>query len=363
MSNVKMRSISHTAFCLGDIYPYEVYLQVSEKKVVKIYEPGFEVSIEDQERLKKYPGGAILVTKEAHSAYFENKLPIELKTSLQSNKPIDTTKAEELFSYALYREENCSDDEFMKDVMNKAKKITLALFETEEAKKDKISNFNILTTLSNSEEKFAAHSQMLLTLGSLFMMATPGVTMENLTSIGHAAFLHGFAMEYLTDRNKKTVFHQLLDPDSIKIDIIRDSKAIKEAIISHFDSHSLSNFNAIAAYLKHIYIMEKAVEGSSFSKNAGTVRTIKEFKEFETPEKFRVEQKKSNYFIVTKKFVIVDHLVTIITKKLQDKTAVTNDLIGSCLSILKTKTQDADGVYEYDHCLIDSFINYSRSIS
>ncbi len=363
MTNVKLKPITPASFCLGEIYPYEVFLQVSEKKVVKIYEPGFEVSRADQERLKKYPSGAILITKDAHVAYFENKLPLEMKSALQNNKPLDHSKAEELFSYALYRQENCTDDDFIKDVMNKAQKITLALFDTEEARKDKISNYNILKTLCNSEERFAAHSQMLLTLGSLFMMATPGVTMENLTTIGQVAFLHGFAMEYLTDRNKKTVFHQLLTPQSIKIDIVKDSRAIKDSIDAHFDNHSLNNIDVVSSYLKHIYIMEKAVEQSSFSKNPGTLRTIKEFKDFETPSKFRIENKKNNYFIVTKKFVIVDHLVTILTKRLQDKTSVSNDLIGSCLVTLKTKMQDDNAIYEYDQGLIDSFINYSRSIS
>ena len=187
--------------------------------------------------------------------------------------------------------------------------------------------------------------------------------MENLTSIGQVAFLHGFAMEYLTDRNKKTVFHQLLTPQSIKIDIVKESKAIKDSIDSHFDNHTLTDINAVSSYLKHIYIMEKAVEQSSFSKNPGTVRTIKEFKEFETPVKFRIDNKKTNYFIVTKKFVIVDHLITILSKKLQDKASITDDLIGSCLRTLKTKMQDENSTYEYDQELIDSFINYSKSIS
>ncbi|MBH47542.1 MAG: hypothetical protein CME71_05180 [Halobacteriovorax sp.] len=363
MTNVKLRSISHTSFCLGEIYPYDVFLQVSEKKVIKIYEPGFEVTQADLDRLAKYPGGSILVTKQAHTQYFEDKLPLELKQELQNNKPVDIKKAEDLFCYALYREEGCSDQDFINDVMKKAQKISLALFDSEEQRKDKISNFNILTTLCKSEERFAAHSQLLLTLGSLFMMATPGVTMDYLTSIGHVAFLHGFAMEYLVDRNKKTVFHQLLSPQDIKIDIIKDSQAIKDSINAHFDGHTLKDFNAISAYLKHIYIMEKAVDQSSFSKNAGTVRTIKEFKSFETPVKFRIESKKSNYFVVTKKFVIVDHLVTILSKKLQEATSSTEDLIASCLTTLKNKLQDNDAVYDYDQELLDTFIKYSRTIS
>tara|TARA_R110000868_G_scaffold175888_7_gene413136 strand:+ start:1492 stop:2583 length:1092 start_codon:yes stop_codon:yes gene_type:complete len=363
MTNVKLRSISHTCFCLGEIYPYEVYLQVSEKKVIKIYEPGFEVTQSDLDRLAKYPGGSILVTKQAHTEYFEDKLPLELKQELQNNNAVDIKKAEDLFCYALYREEGCSDQEFIRDVMNKAQKISLALYESDVAKKDKTSNYNILATLCKSEERFAAHSQLLLTLGSLFMLATPGVTMDYLTSIGQVAFLHGFAMEYLTDKNKKTVFHQLLSPQDIKIDIIKDSQSIKDSINAHFNGHTLKDFNAISAYLKHIYIMEKAVEQSSFAKNAGTVRTIKEFKNFETPVKFRIETKKTNYFIVTKKFVIVDHLVTILSKKLQEATSATEDLLAASLTMLKTKIQDSGDVFDYDQDLLDSFITYSKKIS
>tara|TARA_R110002049_G_scaffold61655_3_gene165521 strand:+ start:554 stop:1486 length:933 start_codon:yes stop_codon:yes gene_type:complete len=308
MTNVKLRSISQSAFCLGEVYPYEVFLQVNDIKVIKLYEPGFEVTTEDIERLKRYPRGAVLVTKEAHVEYFENKLPLEFKSNLKNKQPINTQKAEDLFCYALYREEGCSDHEFIQDVMQKSQKITLSLFDSEDIKHEKISNFNILTTLCNSEERFASHSEMLMVLGTLFMLVTPGVTVEELTSIVQIGFLHGFAMEYLTDRSKKTVFHQLLSPSSIKIDIVKDSKAIKNSIKSHFKNHSLKNIDAISAYIKHIYIMEKAVEQSSFSKNPGTVRAIKEFKDFETPAKFRIDNKKTNYYIVTKKFVIIDHL-------------------------------------------------------
>src|SRR5690606_3998022 len=120
-------------------------------------------------------------------------------------------KAENLFCYAMYREEGLNDNDFINDVIKKSQKISLKLFDSPEARKDKISNLNILSELCKSEETFAAHSQATLTLGSLFMLATSGVTMDNLTNIGHMAFLHGFAMEYLIDKSKKTVFHKLLD--------------------------------------------------------------------------------------------------------------------------------------------------------
>ncbi len=51
------------------------------------------------------------------------------------------------------------------------------------------------------------------------------------------------------------------------------------------------------------------------------------------------------------------------SEKLKDKTASTENLIGSCLETLKTKSQGGESVYEYDQDLIDSFIQYSKSIS
>lgn len=360
---MKLKPIPVSSFKSGDTYPYDVYLQINDAKVIQIYKANFEVSSEDMDRLNKFPEGKILVSKEDHSAFFETKVTADLSQQLHSGGPIDHKKAESLFCYALYREEDCNDQDFISDVIKKSQSISLTLFDTPNMRNDKVSNFNILNELSNSEERFAAHSQMTLTLGSLFMLATPGVTMDELTNIGHVAFLHGFSMEYLSDKNRKTVFHKLIDHENLKIDITKDSVAIKDAIEQHLNGHSLNGFNAISAYLKHFHIMEKALEKSAFGKNAGTVRAIKEFKQFETPPKYRITNKKSNYFIVTSKFIIVDHLVTLLNQKLNQANTFTSDLIGSCLSELKTKVQDEGALYEYDHKLLDTFIEHSRSMA
>ena len=346
-----MKSISLSLLETNKSYPFKIFLQLSENKVITLFNENTCLNQEDLDKIKYYHDlkHKILLEDDA----FEQFLLSNLSSCENRIKP----QIAETLTYDIFNKtRGVSNKDFLDTVVAETNKIIRSILSNNKNKASRII-LNLLEEVKKSDNIYMTHTNRLFSLSSLVLFLTPNKgNVDFIHDLGQASLLHGFSLNYLNDP-KDTSFLKSLPIDLDKIILREENETeLKRIAELHYYGHKIKSFNDVTTYLKSFDVMDQIIKEKRKFFTQGIGRTIQDFKKLMIPKGMGIPLTKKPY-ISSQIMLMADHALSKLELLIQEHPdQATDNILVDVLREIKEETVNNKSLVHHDIDLIYTLI-------
>lgn len=349
---MKMKSVKSSFFKEGVNFPFKVYFQISESKMLVLFNENTVLEQEDLDKITHYisENKKILISKDDYAKYFASKL---------KSGSLDVEDTKEVAFHILEREK-LGDEDYFHSVIADTNNIIKHIAEENQGPQSSFL-LNLLKEMESTENEFMIHANQLFALSTTFLfLATGESSIEDIYDLGHGALLHGFALNYMNDSTDSTfskTFLQSVEKFKLKSDYLE----LEKVVTLHLNGHSLKTFDDITIYLESFDIMEIASNSVKETLSNGAPKLIHDFKMLQIPKVIGLGKCKDPS-LTARILLIADHVLSNLRISVASHPSdVTDSIFSDCLEALRSRVKQDKNSPEYDFDIVIDLLTHFNS--
>lgn len=346
---MKMKSVKSSFFKKGEKLPFKVYFQISESKMLVLFNENTALEQDDLDKISHYisENKKIMISKDDYAKYFASKLKAGTLNA-EGTKEV---------AFHILEREKLNNEDYFHSIIADTNNIIQHIAEEDQNPQGRFL-LNLLKEMESTENEFMIHANQLFALATTFLfLVSKKSDIEDIYDLGHASLLHGFALNYMndaTDRSFSETFFKKLSDFKLKSDYLD----LEKVVTLHLNGHSLKTFDDITVYLESFDIMDTVTKAVIQTLSHGAPKVIHDFKMLQIPKVIGLGKCKDPS-LTARVLLIADHVLSNLrVSVISHPREVTDSIFSECLESLRSRIKQDKNSPEYDFEVVMSLLHH-----